>query len=118
MGNQVITVNGYTLPTPSKFAIERYNLTKSGRVISGNMTMELIAKKRKFVFEYKAISGVDMQAILDVLDTNDMFMSMTYKDANGVAKSATVYVGALPSTQFRTDGTWTWTDFNFSLIEQ
>ena len=114
---QVITIGGQTVKLPTSFRIEKYNITKAGRVANGDMTLELIAKKLKFIFEYDAIDGDELDTILDVIDTSTMFFTLTYKE-NDVAKSATVYAGHLPIDQFRTDGKWTWRGFNFSLIQK
>lgn len=102
---------------PAKCSIERYNLTKPGRVTSGLMTMDLVAKKRKFLFEYPVISKVDFEAILDIIDTDEMFFELQYTE-NDVVKTATVYVGHIPSERFRTNMGWYWKNVNFNLIEQ
>jgi len=114
---QVLTVDGITIKQPTNFRIERYNITKAGRVANGDMTLELIAKKLKFIFEYDSIDGDELDVILGVIDTTTMFFTLTYKE-NDVEKSATVYTGHLPTDQYRTDGIWLWRGFNFSLIEQ
>ena len=114
---QVISIGGVTIKLPTDFRIERYNITKAGRVANGDMTLELIAKKLKFIFEYDSIDGDELDVILGVIDTTTMFFTLTYKE-NDVEKSATVYTGHLPTDQYRTDGIWLWRGFNFSLIEQ
>lgn len=117
----VIKINGTPIKQPSDFKIERYNLTKSGRVASGAMTMELVAKKRKFFFTYQVISGKDFQDILNLIDGEEMFFDFEYEE-NGVIKTAVCYVGAIPSTKFRvqkgTINDWYWKDVNFDIIEQ
>jgi formylmethanofuran dehydrogenase subunit A len=113
-----LKVNGVPIKNPSSFKISHYNITKAGRVASGEMTMELVAKKRKFFFEYKAINSIDKKAIMDVIDTNEMFFTLEYVE-DGENKSATVYVGEIPRERFRTDGSvWYWKNFNFNLIEK
>jgi len=114
---QLLKLGGVTIKKPTSFRIERYTLTKAGRVASGLMTLEYIAKKRKFVFEYEVISGTELNTILDIIDTTTMFFTINYRE-NNVNKSATVYAGHIPSEQFRTDGVWYWKDVNFDLIEQ
>ena len=52
--SQKLKINCTTIKTPNKFDYEAYNLTKSGRVASGEMTMDLIAKKRKFLLNVPA----------------------------------------------------------------
>jgi hypothetical protein len=115
---QLLTLGGVTIKKPNDFQIERYNLTKSGRVATGEMMMDLVAKKLKFLVKYEIISGANMNAILAIIDSTTMFFTLTYLE-NDVEKSATVYVGAIKSTQFRTDsGAWYWKNFEFDLIQQ
>ena len=84
------------------------------------MCGDLIAKKRKFYFTYDAISASDLDEILRVIwDTNDLFYTLTY-DENNVEKSATVYVGSIPSDLYRAgpNEEWVWKGVTFNLIER
>lgn len=110
-------INETVIKTPHDFDIERYNITKAGRVANGSMVMDLIAKKRKFLFRYKVISGTEMNKILSLIDTTAMFFVLTYEE-NGEEKTATCYAGHIPTKRFRTDGVWYWKDMNFDLIER
>ena len=110
-------INGTEIKSPTEFHIERYNLTKAGRVANGTMVMDLIAKKSKFLFRYAVISGPEMQKILNLIDTSVMFFVLTYEE-NGVEKHATCYAGHIPTQRFRTDGVWYWKNMNFDLIER
>jgi len=114
---QILTLSGSTIKQPKSFTIEQYYLSKAGRTADGTMHIDKIADKRKFLFEYDALRGDDLTTILAVLQGSNVFFTLTYRD-NGVAKSATVYVGAITKQQFRTDGYWVWTDVSFDLIEQ
>jgi len=114
---QVLTIGGIEVQSPTNFQIEKYNITKAGRVATGDMTLEYIAGKRKFIFEYNSIRGDYLDIILDIIYTPTMFFTLTYKE-NDVVKSATVYAGAVKSEQFRTDGSWVWKNVSFSLIEK
>lgn len=119
----ILTLGGVAIKQPPKagFKISKYNITKSGRVADGSMTMELIAKKRKFYFTYDTISGTDLEAILSVIDSDAMFFNITYEENNQV-KSAEVYVGEIGQQYFRvadkTTSEWYWKDFTFNLIER
>lgn len=119
MATDVIKLNGTTIkkPKPGDFRISKFNLTKSGRVASGKMTMDLIAKKRKFEFNYEVLSGPDLDTILGIIDTDAMFFTIDYVE-NSVEKSATVYCGEITAKKYRTDGVWYWKDITFNLIEQ
>jgi len=115
---QLLTLGGSTIKKPNDFQIEKYYLSKAGRTADGLMHLDKIASKRKFLFKYDVIKGSLMDEILDIIYGDDVFFTLTYIE-NDVTKSATVYVGAIKSTQFRTDsGAWYYKDFNFDLIEQ
>ena len=77
--SQEITISGTAIPTPQEFHIERYNLTKAGRVATGEMKMDLIAKKRKFLLRYRVLSGTQLNAILDLIDgPGIVFFTVSY----------------------------------------
>lgn len=117
----LLELNGVAIKVPPSLQFSKYNLTKSGRVASGLMTMDLIAKKRKFNFSYDVIRSIEMERILDIIDGNEMFFQIRY-DENNVIKTATVYVGEITHSKFRTKdpttSVWYWKDFAFNLIEQ
>lgn len=114
---QQLSIDGVIIKTPDTFKITRYNLTKAGRVISGKMTMDLIAKKRKFIFSYTIINNLDLQVILDLIDSDRMFFELEYVENNEL-KYATVYSGEIPLDQYRTGNVWWWKDVELHLIEQ
>ncbi|MNH11374.1 hypothetical protein D3C79_708870 [compost metagenome] len=83
--------------------------------------MELVAKKRKFFFNYPDISGPDLDKILSVIDSGAMFFDITYEE-NNMVHSAEVYVGEISQDYFMvsnpTTSTWHWKNFTFNLIER
>ena len=114
------TVNGRAIKNPSAFKIERYNVTNMERLADARMVGDLIAKKRKFYFTYDAISGYDLDNILEAIwETNTLFFPLTYVE-NGVTKTATVYVGSIPTDLHKAGLTtnWVWKNVTFNLIEQ
>ena len=117
---QVISINGTEIkqPKPGDFGIEKYKLTSAGRVASGEMKMELVAKKKKFTMKWEVLKGADLKTIADIVDGDTMFFPITYLDDNGTAQTATVYSGALKYTNFRGDQGWYWVDASVDLIEQ
>lgn len=119
--SQLLRINGVDIKRPSDLQFSRYNLTKSGRVASGKMVMDLVAKKRKFFFTYDAISSKDMELIYSLIDGKEMFFQLTYTENNFV-KEAQVYVGEIQAARFRvadpTTKMWYWKNFTFNLIEQ
>jgi hypothetical protein len=108
---------GTQIKNPTNFSIEQYNLTKSGRTANGTMTMDIIAKKLKFLFEYSVLSGPDLKVIYDIVFGDEPFFTFEWEE-NGEAKSCMVYAGAIHYNEFRTDGIWYWKDVKFDLIEQ
>ena len=113
-----IRINGTQIKNPTEFKIERFTLTKGGRVASGLMCLDLIAKKRKFLLRYAVISGPELNKILELIDNPGYFFFTVEYVENGVTKTATCYPGHIPSDRFRTDGVWYWKDVNFDLIER
>ena len=114
------TVNGRTIKNPSSFKIERYNVTNMERLAAARMVGDLIANKRKFYFTYAAISGDDLDNILEAIwETNSLFFPLNYIE-NGQSKSAIVYVGSIPTELHKAGKTtnWVWKNVTFNLIEQ
>ena len=114
------TVNGRAIKNPSSFKTERYKVTNMERLADAKMVGDLIAKKRKFYFTYDAISGNELDNILGAIwGTNDLFFPLNYTE-NGVGKSATVYVGSIPTELHKAGKTtnWVWKNVTFNLIEQ
>ena len=62
-------LSGVAIKNPSDFKIERYNVTNMERLADAKMVGDLIAKKRKFYFTYEAISGYDLDKILEPIVT-------------------------------------------------
>jgi hypothetical protein len=115
------SINGTRIKTPSDFKISRYNITKSGRVASGNMQMEFISKKIKLFLTYDAITGIDFNTILSLIDTNNMFFSVTYYDTQDTATTKICYVGEISQTLMRrgyVSDSSVWKDITFDLIQQ
>jgi len=113
-------LSGVAIKNPSDFKIERYNVTNMERLADAKMVGDLIAKKRKFYFTYEAISGYDLDKILELIwETNALFYELTYLE-NGTTKTATVYVGSIPTELHRAGRTtnWIWRNVTFNLIEQ
>lgn len=113
------TLNGRGIKNPSSFKIERYNVTNLERLADATMVGDLIAKKRKFYFTYDAIKGGDLDNILEAIwETNELFFPLKYKE-NGKSKSATVYVGSIPTELHSAKSKdWVWKNVTFNLIER
>jgi len=114
------TVNGIAIKNPSSFKIERFNVTNMERLANATMVGDLIAKKRKFYFMYDAISGDELDNILEAIwNSTTLFFPLEYLE-NGVSKTATVYVGSIPTELHRAGRTtnWVWKNVTFNLIEK
>lgn len=112
-------IDGVAIKRPSTFKISRYYLTKSGRLSSGKMTADIVAKKRKFFFTWEALDAPDLNKILNILwnDDNKFFFDLEYVE-NNVTKNATVYVGEMPTDLHKTGDVWVWKNVSINLIEQ
>jgi len=110
-------LNGIPIKTPPEFEIEHYNITKADRNAEGYMIMELVAKKQKFLLTYPVLSKDELDTILNIIDSSEVFFTFEYPD-NGIIKSATVYSGPIRRRRFRTHMGWYWKDVTFNLIER
>lgn len=113
-------INGVAVKNPSAFKKERYMVTTMERLANAKMVGDLIAKKRKFYFTYEAITGGELDTILEAIwDTDELFFTLSYPE-NGVQKSAEVYVGSIPADLHRAGKTsnWVWKNVTFNLIER
>lgn len=112
-------VNGITIKNPSKFKIERYNVTTMERLSNADMVGDLIAKKRKFYFTYDAITAEEFANILSaVYDSDKLFFLLQYPDMGKILQ-ATVYVGSIPADlHFMSDRNAVWKNVTFNLIER
>jgi len=114
------TINGTAIKNPTTFKKERYNITTLERLADASMAGDLIAQKRKFYFTYDAITGHDLDTILDVIwESAALFFTLGYLE-NGTSKTAEVYVGSIPSELHRAgvSSNWVWKGVNFNLIER
>jgi hypothetical protein len=117
----MLKINGVEIKVPSALKIQRFNLTKSGRVASGLMSMDLIAKKVKLEVNYEVLSGTEVRKIRDLIDGNDIFFDITFEEEDGTLKTITGYAGAIDMDKYRTPrqgGGWYWKNVSFALIER
>ena len=112
-------VNGRAIKNPSAFKIERYNVTNMERLANAKMVGDLIAQKLKFYFTYEAITASDLDNILEAIwESKKIFFPLKYVE-NGKSKSATVYVGSIPTELHSAKSKeWVWKNVTFNLIEQ
>lgn len=112
-------VNGVTIKNPTTFKVERYNVTTMERLSNADMVGDLIAKKLKFYFTYDVLSAEDLDNILRAIwDSPTLFFPLVYED-RGQQKTATVYVGSIPSElHFMSKRNTIWKNVTFDLIER
>ena len=113
----IVKLNGRNIKTPHSWEVERYRISKAERVASGDMVMDTIALKRKFLVGYTELSGRDLDAILNIVYTDNEFINLKYEE-NGKMKSAVVYCGPIRAKKYRTNMGWYWVDISFNLIER
>jgi hypothetical protein len=121
MSSYPIKINGTTIKTPKSFKIEKYNVTKAGRVASAKMKIKFIAKKTKLILSYDAIRGTELDTILDLIDTTTMFFTVSYYDKRGTLMSKTFYTGQIPQTlhtRGMSNDDDVWKDVEIHFIEE
>lgn len=111
------TINGNKIKRPYPFDVERYNITEAVRLASGDMQMDLIAKKRKFLLAYDYMSGAEYDYLRSLIDTDEVFFNFGYVD-NGRQEEAVVYAGPIKARLHRTHMGWYWKDITVNLIER
>ena len=113
----IVKLNGRTIKTPHSCDLEQNRIGKAERVASGVMVMDTIVRKRKVLVGYTELSGRDLDAILNIVYTDDEFINLEYEE-NGKMKSAVVYCGPIRAKRYRTNMGWYWVDVSFNLIEK
>lgn len=115
----IVRIDGVQIKSPSDLKAGTFRLSKSGRLSSGLMVMDIIAQKRRIDLTWKAISGKHLNLIVDLIDTNT-FYTIEFPDPKRGGEMATMvaYVGDVNQTLFRTDGKYVWTDVTLGFIER
>lgn len=114
------TINGVEIKKPSDFKIERYNVTTMERLANADMVGDLVAKKVKLYYTYEAITGQELDNILNTIwETDQLFFPVTY-DYNGQEKLITAYAGSIPSSLYRAGRStnWVWKGVTFNLMQK
>lgn len=114
----MVTLNGMQLPNPGNIDVGRFTLTKSGRAASGNMNMEIIARKRSVTISYSHLADADLKAVLNQLESRT-FHTLTYPDPQDGTATITVYAGDVTYKPWRRqDSSWWWKEIQIPLIER
>ena len=75
-------LDGTNIPVPHRFLIEDFDIRRDGRVASGLMTTDYIARKKNFTLHYNIISGTELNVIVGLIAAN-VFMVFTYPAETG-----------------------------------
>lgn len=113
-----IAINGTRIRAPQSYKVSSYRLTKSGRVANGDMTAEIIAKKRKLFLSYPSLSSTDVKQLEDLVGGDTaFFFTVTYTE-DGEEKSMIAYAGEFQKTLVREGPVWYWKDVQVNFIEK
>lgn len=111
-------INNTIIATPDDFTISHFNITKANRTADGTMVMDLVARKLKFSIKYDYIQEEDLELILSLISSDDLFFTLTYIK-NNIEYTKTVYVGEIKYLEGITQtGQEVWKNLEFNLIEQ
>ena len=112
-------INQTTIKTPTELTVGIFRISKSERLANGDMSMEIIAVKRRLDCSWAVISATDLQQIQSVLD-DGVFYTVEYVDPqNGETGTITAYVGDIAqSVWFARGGIRYWKDVSLALIER
>ncbi|QCX32450.1 hypothetical protein FDN13_01350 [Caloramator sp. E03] len=113
-----MTINGITIKTPTDLKVGVFRITKSERTASGKMMMEIIAVKRRLDLRWEIISDIDLQIILNILESK-VFHTVVYPDPqNGETATITAYVGDINMEAWQKVGNRYYKNVSLALIEQ
>jgi len=114
----MLKIAGTTVATPAELKIGRFDISKSDRVASGKMVMEIIATKRRVDVVWKYIKDGELETILDTITANKPFFTLEYPDAGG-SKTITCYSGDIMTGLWHTkNGVRYWEEVTIPFIEQ
>ena len=111
-------INGVTIKTPTELKVGVFRITKSERLASGKMAMEIIAIKRRLDMRWEIITDVELQKIMNTLESR-VFHTVTYPDPQkGENATITAYAGDINYDVWQKVGNRYWKDVSIALIEQ
>ena len=114
----MLKIAGTTVAAPSELKVGRFDISKSDRVASGKMVMEIIATKRRVDVVWKYIKDDELQIIIDTITANKPFFTLEYPDAGGT-QTMTCYSGDIMTGLWHTkNGVRYWEDVSIGFIEQ
>lgn len=114
-----LLINGVKVKSPHHFAHESYDITKSTRLANGDMSMDLIATKVKFLLSYDVMSTAEYTKVNNAMNSTKPFFTVTL-DMDGITRSYVMYRGALKRDAHiaLSEGHWVWKEVTFNFIER
>jgi len=114
----MLKIAGTTVAAPSELKVGRFDISKSDRVASGKMVMEIIATKRRVDVVWGMLPDDKLTTIIDTITANKPFFTLEYPDAGGT-KTMTCYSGDIMTGLWYTvGGVRYWQDVSIAFIEQ
>lgn len=115
----IIKIDGTQIKSPHKIKYGKFRLSKSGRIASGKMVMDIIAIKTRIDLTWLAINGDQLKSILDLLNANT-FYQLEYPDPddNTNQSTKTMYVGDIGADMWIPQGKKVYRDITLPFIEQ
>jgi len=111
-------INGITIKTPTDLKVGVFRITKSERLTSGKMAMEIIATKRRLDLRWEIITDTELQNIMNTLESR-VFHTVIYPDPQkGENATITAYAGDINYDVWQKIGNRYWRNVSISLIEQ
>lgn len=119
----MLTINGVTIATPSKFTITLNDLDseETGRSLDGNLHRDVIGTNfRTIDLEWKTMTRNELQTLLAQV-SNKTFTVVYYDPIQDTRISKIMYAGNRKIDMYNyvlgKDGTPIWTDISVSLIQ-
>ncbi|CQR51486.1 DUF6711 family protein [Paenibacillus riograndensis] len=114
----MISINGVTLPSPTKYQVYIQDLSKGERNVNGLLLLERIATKRKIDLSWKMLSPSQYATILRLV--SPVFFNVQYQDPeDATTRSGTFYAGdrSIGALNY-TNGIVQYNELSFSIIER
>lgn len=113
-----MTINGIKIKTP-QLKVGMFRITSQPeRTASGEMTMDVIAIKRRLDLRYEIISEPELKKILDTLESKT-FHTVVYPDPQkGENAQIIAYAGDINSDAWQKIGSMHWANVSLALIQK
>lgn len=115
--DKIIKVNGVTLPAPTKYDVGIMDIIKATRNTLGDMTIEVIATKRKIELDLSMLNSFEVSQVLKLVSAPPF--SVEYRDPqDNSMRTGMFYSGDRKSSGLNfTNGKMEWKSLTFNIIE-